>query len=211
MSQWLITPSLLNSFDYYFSFEGEPSGEGEDFVSAEQKEAEVRREFLQTLSREKSPPNESMQAGIDFENKVRAYCDGLCLEVTPVIREIGDIVKGGGWQVTMKKPMGDYLLYAKADNVFRDTIYDLKRSNSYEVGKYQKSMQHRIEFYCSGMPKFSYLVTDDRAWWREDYANHDGIGLEIAASIQKFTGYLRHDPEARELYYGKWAALKEAA
>jgi hypothetical protein len=99
-----------------------------------------------------------------------------------------------------------FLLYGKTDVIKRDTVYDLKRSKSYEVGKYQKSAQHRIYLYCSKLPRFSYLISDDRSWWAEDYFNHDGIEGEIRQAIRQFIGYLENDPEARALYYDKWKA-----
>lgn len=207
---YLITPTLLNAFDYYVNFEGKPT-EAEDgtIITAEEKEASVREEFLNTLAREKFPPTPAMQEGVDFENRVHAYCQGAP-DDSEQVREIGDIVKGGLWQQPVKRPLDDFMLYARADVIKRDTIYDIKRPKSYEVGKYQQSTQHRIELWCTGMPKFSYLLSDGRGWWREDYFNHTGTEQEIRHAIWRFTGYLEHDPEAKKLYYGKWKALESA-
>ena len=52
MSKYLITPTLLNSFAYYT--------QDNEYKS----EAEQRQEFLQTLSRVKSEPNEAMRLGL---------------------------------------------------------------------------------------------------------------------------------------------------
>ena len=207
---YLITPTLLNAFDYYFNFVGEASGDDEEYVSAEEKEAKVRQEFLQTLRREKTERTEAMQKGIDFEERVITCCNSHDDE-SPIVREIADIVSGGHWQAVRKRELDGYLLYARADVIKRDTIYDIKRTSSYDLGKYQKSMQHRIEFFCTGIPNFSYLISDERSWWREDYSNHAGIENEIREAIRNFTGYLENDPAAKELYYGKWKALEAQA
>jgi hypothetical protein len=191
----LITPSLLNSFRYYFSYEGE-------------NEIDVRNDFLRTLSRQPSQPNEAMQKGIDFENRVQSYCNGVGIE-TGSAKQIGDIVKGGLWQYALKKPLGDFLLYARADVIKADTIYDIKTAKTYDLGKYQGSMQHRIEFYCSDLPKFQYLVassTNDDDWWIEEYINHDKIENEIAFAIHELTEYLKNDKEASDLFYSKWGS-----
>lgn len=208
---YLITPTLLNSFAYYFGYEAEASGEDEEYVSAEQKEAKARAEFLSTLRREQFEKSEAMLAGIAFEDRVRAYCNGAP-DDSPVVQEIGDICKGGVWQQSVKRVLdGQYLLYGKLDVMKRDTIIDIKRTKSYELGKYQSSLQHRIYFYCTGLPNFRYLVSDERSWWSEDYFNHTGIEQEIRDAIRKLIGYLEHDPEAKAIFYDKWKALEVQA
>lgn len=202
---YLITPTLLNSFLYYKNYEAEASGEGEEFVSAEQKEAEARQGFLETLMRDEFTPTPSMLKGREFEDDIFRYCktgngDG-------VIREIGDIVKGGEWQARCKKKLDGFLLYAKADVIKRDTIYDIKYTSSYDVGKFYGSMQHRIEFFCTGIPKFSYLISNTRDWWREDYVNHHGVEQEIRLCIREWMSYLERDPEAAELFHSRWKSL----
>lgn len=194
----LVTPSLLNSFRYYFDCENDEDGA-------------VRADFLRTLTREKSEPNEAMQKGIDFENTIKIYCErrDICNEdgisqVTDAISAIGEICKNGLWQQAVKSEFGDYLLYGKTDVIKRDTIIDIKRTENYDIGKYQPSMQHRIYLYCTKLPKFSYLISNERDWWREDYFYHDGIEQEIKDAIHEFIGYLENDAEAKALFYDKW-------
>lgn len=207
----LITPSLLNSFAYYLTYETELTiADGENNVTIEQKEAAVREEFLNTLRRVRTAPTESMQKGIDLEDRIRAYCDGA-QEDDRVIIEIGNTVKGGGWQQVVKRELDGFLLYGKVDVMKTDTLHDIKFTGSYDLGKFQKSAQHRIYFYCSGLPKFSYHVTDGRYVWREDYANHAGIEHEIRTLIREFTGYLENDSYAKELYYANWKSFDRAA
>ena len=113
----LVTPSLLNSFLYYTDYD---VGFSENDLTDN-----VRKDFLRTLSRTKSEPTEAMQKGIDFENEVYSICNGNNSDCKPAI-EIANIVKGGLWQQTLKKEFGQYLLYARADVVKADTIYDIK-------------------------------------------------------------------------------------
>jgi hypothetical protein len=202
MTKYLITPSLLNSYQYYIQ---------DEFKSP----ADSRADFLKTLSREKFEPNEAMQKGIDFENDIKAKCDGYILldgEENPdyetVCGEITGIVKGGLWQQTCKKELQignqEFLLYGKMDVVKRDTIYDIKYTRNYELGKFLDSAQHLIYLYCTGLPKFQYLISDGKDYWIEDYHNHINIENEIKSKISDFLGYLENDKEAKELFKTKW-------
>lgn len=204
MTKYLITTSLLNSFHWYLK---------ESFTKTE---AEQRQEFLQTLRREKTEPNEAMQMGIDFENNIKQICDENLfdseIEVIDSIPqcelEIADIVKNGLWQQTVKKDLkignSEFLLYGRTDVIKRDTIFDIKFTSNYELGKFQDSSQHLIYLYCSDLPKFSYLISDGKDWWREDYFNHAGIGGEIKSKVSEFLDYLEGDKEAKELYFNNW-------
>ena len=120
MTKYLITPSLLNSYQYYIN---------DEFKSP----ADSRADFLKTLSKEKFVPNEAMQKGIFFEDSINDYCkDPLYINVKSNVRStihlnffsdkepcyywdcvksIGDIVKGGLWQQTCKK---SYILATKS-------------------------------------------------------------------------------------------------
>jgi hypothetical protein len=186
---WLVTPTLINSFEFYRSYEGED-------------EAGKRQEFLNTLKRERFEPNEAMKKGIAFEAAIENYC--TTGEGEGVVKEIGDIVNGGLWQEAVSKPFGDYLLYGKTDVIKADTIYDIKYTSSYDLGKFQNSIQHRIYLFCSGLPKFSYLISSGQEWWKEDYNNHSAIQHEINEKLKEFSSYLERDAEAGDLYYSKW-------
>ena len=234
MTKYLITPSLLNSFSWYLK---------ESFTKTE---AEQRQEFLQTLRREKTPTTEAQQRGLDFEEKIKFYCEhnsfkgpatysGVILyedldtrsdyeqhiiytkiakhdiplfQIDYVVKKVGDIVKGGLWQETVKKDLTvgnqEFLLYGRTDVIKRDTIFDIKFTSNYELGKFQDSSQHLIYLYCSDLPKFSYLISDGKDWWREDYFNHAGIEDEIKTKISEFLSYLENDNEAKDLFQLKW-------
>ena len=192
----LITPSLLDSFHYYMSVD-----DSEDWAPA------VREDFLRTLRRERSAPNEAMQAGIDFEAAIQKFDDAVNLsaadEDTP-IAHFAQIVSGGFWQEAVKKQLGNYLLYGKIDVIKGDTAYDIKRTSNYETGKYYGSAQWRTYLLCTGLPKFEYLISDGRYMWKESYSNNDNIEAELRGQINEFEQYLKNDPVARELYETNW-------
>lgn len=203
MTKYLITPTLLNSFQYYIQ---------DEYKSP----ADSRADFLRTLSRERFEPNQAMQKGIDFEDKIMrmATLNFLPAEFNDeqdlVVESIANIVKGGLWQQTVKKDLTvgnqEFLLYGKCDVVKRDTIYDIKFTSNYEVGKFSDSAQHLIYLYCLDLPKFQYLVSDGGEYWVEDYHNHAGIENEIKSKISDFMGYLENDQEAKEMFFTKWGS-----
>jgi hypothetical protein len=196
MSKYLITPSLLNSYAYYIQDEWKSP-------------TESRADFLKTLSREKFDPNEAMQKGIDFENEVFGYCSlDKELPIVNPMTEIGDIVKGGLWQQSVKKEIKvgnqEFLLYGRTDVIKRDTVYDIKFTSNYELGKFLDSSQHLIYLFCSDLPNFSYLISDGKDWWREDYVNDGNVENRIKSMISDFMGYLENDKEAKEMFLTKW-------
>lgn len=203
MTKYLITPTLLNSFQYYIQ---------DEYKSP----ADSRADFLRTLSRERFEPNEAMQKGIDFENEIKTIADKFIelkiedYEAKSNLFKIADIVKGGLWQQTCKKDLTignqEFLLYGKCDVIKRDTIYDIKFTSNYELGKFLDSAQHLIYLYCLDLPKFQYLVSDGEEYWVEDYHNHAGIEDEIKSKISDFLSYLENDKEAKEMFFTKWGS-----
>jgi hypothetical protein len=200
MTKYLITPTLINSFQYYIN---------DEFKSP----ADSRADFLKTLSKEKFEPNEAMQKGIDFEEEIFQQCClekevGKKLTSDPICDAIVKIVKGGLWQETCKKELKignqEFLLYGKMDVIKRDTIYDIKYTSNYELGKFLGSAQHLIYLYCTGLPKFKYLVSNGKDLWIEDYFNNVNIENEIKSKINDFLSYLENDSEAKNLFETKW-------
>ena len=203
MTKYLITPSLINSYTYYIQDEWKSP-------------ADSRADFLRTLSREKFEPNEAMAKGIDFEDKILRMATLNLLpaefddEQDRIVEEIAKIVKGGLWQESVKKELKignqEFLLYGRTDVIKRDTIYDIKFTSNYELGKFLDSSQHLIYLYCSGLPNFSYLISDGKDWWREDYHNHAGVEDEIKSKVSDFLSYLENDKESKEMFINKWGS-----
>ena len=165
MSRFLLTPTLYNSWKYYMSVDPD-------------KEPQKREEFLATLERRGFEPTPAILKGQAFEEEVRAQSEGRLESKSPVVQELGEIVKGGLWQQKLSGEImvGDrkVLLYGIADVIKKDTIKDIKRVSTYTEGKCLDSMQHLIYLYLSGLPKFRYLVAygsgeAPRDWAAEDY------------------------------------------
>jgi hypothetical protein len=228
VSKYLITPSLLNSYAYYIQDEWKSP-------------ADSRADFLKTLSRERFEPNQAMQKGIDFEDDIQQACEkrfrpkhkitsitgcphgeGGDVEYSneydnysKVVMSLSDIVKGGLWQESVKKELKignqEFLLYGRTDVIKRDTIYDIKFTSKYDLGKFSSSSQHLIYLYCSDLPKFSYLISDGKEWWKEDYANDNNIENKLKSMISDFMGYLENDKEAKEMFLTKWKSKNHNA
>lgn len=227
MTKYLITPTLLNSYEYYIQ---------DEFKSL----ANSRADFLKTLSKEKFEPNQAMQKGIDFENDVLDACNNNLvanyLKIEPrfvelildngvfltsdmkeravmkqyihCVENVANIVNSGLWQESVKKDLQignqEFLLYGRTDVIKRDTVYDIKYTGIYELGKFLNSAQHLIYLYCTGLPKFKYLISNGKDFWQEDYLNNGNIENEIKSKINDFLSYLENDSEAKNLFETKW-------
>ena len=196
MTSYLITPTLLNSLKYYL---------GSDYAN--------REDFLKTLSRKKFEPNEAMQKGIDFENTLECICNGGITNIEnykEVFREFSKILKGGYWQESVTKEIEvagtRILLYGRCDVIKGDTVYDIKYTKNYNLGKFQESTQHLIYMFCSGLDKFKYLVSDLESYWIEEYVKQSDIEDKLRSEVIQFFDYLNRDKEAKELFYSKWKA-----
>lgn len=202
MTKYLITPSLLNSYQYYIQ---------DEFKSP----ADSRADFLKTLAKVKTETTPAQQKGIDFENDINQLTNNLVSTLNDKSQEyircvinIANIVNSGLWQQTCKKELKignqEFLLYGRTDVIKRDTIYDIKFTSNYELGKFYNSSQHRIYLYCLGLPKFQYLISDGKEYWIEDYHSHEGIEDELKGMIGNFMGYLENDKEAKQMFLTKW-------
>lgn len=203
MTKYLITHSLLSSLSWYLK------------ESSTKTDEQQRQEFLQTLKRVKNEPNENMALGLKFEADIKAKCDGYFLlaeEKNPyyedICADLTKVIKGGIWQHATKKELSvngyNILLYGRCDVIKADTVYDIKYTSSYELGKYQDSGQHWIYLYCTDLPKFSYLISDGKEWWREDYYADNSLENKVKANISDFLNYLNNDKEAKELFLTNW-------
>jgi hypothetical protein len=135
-----ITKTLLDSWNYMFD-------------CAEGQEDNAREEFLTTLKREQTPPNEAQQAGLDFEHLVMEIAEGRFVPewvgdgtVNSVsgeamgydkypknyagAKKIAEIVQGGQWQVHVDTNLTvdgrDFWLHGFCDVVKAGVIYDVK-------------------------------------------------------------------------------------
>lgn len=193
--RYLLTPSLHNSYKWYLK--------GEDADKAS---------FLDTLNKKGFVQTEAMMNGITFENNVRAVAEGKEQQGEDrwmaCVNEVAQIVKGGLWQQAVKLPIQacgmDFLLYGKMDVWKRDTIYDIKFTGSYEIGKFRDSVQHGLYMVCTGIRKFKYLITDGRNVYQEDYYGEQDTLNNLIGEMAGMVNFIMADPDFKEAYQRNW-------
>ncbi len=210
--RYLITQSLLSAWLYQYD-------------CAEGYEEEARESFLKTLRREPIEPSEAMERGIAFEDAVyetirgndtarSAYImqwskrgeevqEGCC--ILDLAEELGD----GTYQLTAYKEETiageDFLLMAKCDWVKAGTIYDCKRVEHYDVGKYYNSPQHPMYLAVIDTARaFEYKICDGKDIYTERYTRAD-IPQTIEGIITQFTASMKSE-ELWETYTKLWGA-----
>lgn len=197
MTRLLITPSLYSAYVYYTDTE---------FLSDE-AEAAARQDFIDCLNKV-SKTNEILQRGINFENSVKAVCDGLLAEPMENAADVAEVIgKGGMWQEKLSKDLGGvYLMYGRADVIKGDTIYDIKRVNKYDCPKYGKSIQHLVYMYCSGLPNFKYVISDGRNVYCEDYNYTADLQGTLMYKVDSMVDFINMSPEFAEPFHKNWIA-----
>lgn len=194
MDRYLITPSLLNSWIYYMDYESDDK----------EKELKQRDSFIKTLNKE-FETNRAIEFGKEFEEDVFKACDGKRFGFSG---EVADIVAGGTWQMPCSKQYKNFLLYGRMDVVKGNTIYDIKTTSNYDVGKFKDSAQHKLYLYCTGLERMKYLVVE--VYHGIDEIKLKGLSIEeytdrnIEPTVDGFINWLDVDQECKDLYYKNW-------
>jgi len=231
VSKYLMTTSLLNSFAYYIQDEWKSPAESRaDFLktlSREKFEANLNMQkgidfednikfYCETgFFKGMGVTIDDSELDLRHEHEIHIIYEKEIVKhnkpefaIDYVVKDIGDIVKSGLWQQSVKKEIKvgnqEFLLYGRTDVIKRNTIYDIKFTSNYELGKFLDSSQHLIYLYCTGLPNFSYLISDGEDWWREDYHNHEQVKDQIKSKIADFMSYLENDFEAKQMFLTKW-------
>lgn len=196
---YLITPSLLNSFNYYRSVE-------------EDSEAAERLKILSVFKREKSEPTPQMLFGQQFEDDVRDICGTVSTdeEYLKCVNQVRGIVMGGTWQMPCSKKYKDYLLYGRMDVVRGPVIFDIKTTSYYDIGKYRDSAQHRLYLACTGLERCVYIVAEVYRGAEgaiiESLSTEEYTQRDIEPMVDDFIADLEHDQELKTLYLENWKA-----
>lgn len=203
MSRYLMTHSLLSSWLYAIK---------EDPFEDATTERDHYAEFLDVLNRVPTPTTEAMQNGIDFEDTVMSFVNGvpnLGGKWDDAAERIARIVRGGQFQYKAKKTVTvggiRFLLYGRLDVLKAGTIYDIKFSKSYDRGKYFSSTQHPL--YLKLIPEareFTYLISNGTDVCTETYTPSET--RSIFPVISDFTDWLV-DHDLWKIYAEKWKAL----
>lgn len=190
-NSWLVTPSLYSKY-YWYAIR--------DYGTTE--------DFLKVLRREKTPTTESQQAGIDFEDKIRAVCEGREeAKEGSIIEEIANFVKGGFWQVRVKREFDSNLLYGRADVITPSMIYDIKLTSSYDLGQYDYSIQHLLYMYCSGIPHFKYLISDGKRVYVEEHSWSNTSLDTLKSRIYEMLSFIECNKAFREVFNKNWSLV----
>lgn len=193
-----ITPTLLNSWLRYLN-------------ASEEDSKAAKQHFLSNLYKIPTKPTNVMYRGINFEKIVRQVSEGKAQSDNPVVNNIADIVKNGLWQVTVSKTITindfEILLYGKCDVIKENTIYDIKTTGKYIAGRYSDSIQHDIYLFCTGLPRFEYLVSDGLRLYIEEYNLNEFTESIIQERIKGFLNWLDSN-ELLNVYLEKWKTKK---
>lgn len=199
----LITPSLLNSWLYIWLSRDNVKESANDAICLEDKQdlamQKAYDEFIGTLHREQTPPNENMLRGIQYEDD----CYKGLTDVSPII-------KGGAFQIVGKKNVVvdnvPFLMYGRLDVLKNGIIYDIKRVTRYATQKYLHSAQHG--FYLDLFPnasQFTYLAFDGNKLHQETY--YRGQYKPTEAILSDFIQWLREN-NLWDVYASLWASKK---
>lgn len=202
--RYLMTHSLLSSWLYTMK-----ENPFEDLTTAER---DPMAEFMQTLNRDPTTPNEAMQNGIDFENMVTDITKGggdPNHNWYEAAAKVANCVRGGQLQYRARKQIEvggmTLTLYGRLDCLKAGRIADIKFSKSYDAGKYFSSTQHPTYFeLVPEALEFTYLVSNGSAVWPETYRREET--RSIYPIISDFFDWLRAQG-LMETYKKKWLAL----
>lgn len=192
-----MTPSLYSSVYWY-----------------QQMENKSADELLAYLNREEFAPNQKMIEGQEMEDEIASVCEGKCsaykYQVSPVL---AGIVKGCAWQVPFKKTydiLGGVLLSGKADCVLAPRIWDIKKTDKYEVGKYEHSIQHLFYLDALKLPYFDYLPSDGKEYWVESYHRTPETHSLLLTRVSEAIKFLLDSNTFRKPYETNWKVEEPA-
>lgn len=194
---WL-TQSLLSSWTHFLDAD---DAYADDALAS----------FLSTLRREEREATPAMQAGIDFEAAINDTVAGLPVEPVnekhdKAVAKFARICKGGQPQVPVAGQLHvsglDFQLYGVCDYVKAGVIYDIKRVQRYEYGKYLHSPQHPMYLHLlPGAAKFTYLIFNGSDTFAETYRRGDFPPIED--TIQRFINWIMKNGYIND-YFEHW-------
>lgn len=169
-----ITPTLYNSYYY--------------FVNSDSNDD---TDFLNLLSRVRTPPTQLMLDGIKFEEDVYCAIRTSNMSFDPLITEIAEICKNGVIQYKLSRTLTDNIeVHGIADVVTPTRIYDIKKVKSYSLGKYMNSIQHLIYMFATEINEFEYLICDGSTVYREFYKYNEEEHNKLISNINTMIDFI---------------------
>jgi len=207
-NEFLLTPSLLNSYLYYKESEYEDS----------------RESFLRAISRDSFEGNIYTAIGNKFENNVAGIDPPAQEDFTlhnpeewyRAVEDFKKIVQGGANEVKGSKKIhykdNTYVIYGREDWVKADTCIDIKTTQNYrEFPKFSRNAGTFMYPFIFDTPKMVFLIMEYsltvknevnvKSTIREDYVRDDDKMFEM---VYDFVDYLEIDKEAERLFKKNW-------
>ena len=210
---WKVTPSLYSAWLFF----AKPQ-----FDRTEEQELAARAEFIRILRKEPAAPSDAMRRGTLFEDLIMQNIRGGQIiipedcdeEGKPLLtdgdricaNQIAMMCREGIFQVKdgRELPSGNYI-YGVADCLMLNGIFDFKRTESYEMGKYIKSIQHWAYMYIWDMQQFNYLVGDGSPEpFIEPYNWNDKSLALLEGRICEMIYWINCDEELRNIFAEGW-------
>ena len=204
----LITPSILDSYDWYVS------------CPAHFKESALQQ-ISDALNRKPWDPSPAILRGMNFEKMVCANLDDISLEDfmkkfeghSPNMDIFWKKCRTGRQQAKVSKTINidgvDYYMYGKRDIAFADKTIDIKTTGDFKSPKYYLTRnQHPLYIACSGIEPFEYLIAeydDVSGKCVEVYEIEATMEVEAALEriinkIREFVSFLKTDDELMKAY-----------
>ncbi len=213
MMALLITPTLLNSYDWLQKCP--PSWKERAYT-----------DIMNTLNREPWKPNRAVRMGIDFENKVYANANRTDLEKLNASENFIKIckrVKGFDFQKSTKLIVNvdgeDYCCFGRLDCYSKDEIIDIKTTANFGGNaKYLSGWQHKFYTALEQIRRFTYLVAEwenaelenfiikdvHEVLYELDLNEVESVIHEIKDHIRAFIDYVNFDDGMKEAYYTRY-------
>ena len=191
MNKYLITPTLYNSWYYYM------------------KSEQTLEDFLKILSKEPFEKTEAILKGLNFEEAIYEIDTvGLTNKVDKseleCAKEIANIINNGYWQQSASKKIENFVLYGKADVIKGNHIYDIKRVSSYELGKYEDSIQHKLYMEIFDISNFTYLICDGNNIYKEYYSRKNDNLDDILSKVKEMLNWFIQTPQLFSVFDDNW-------
>ena len=204
----LITPSILDSYDWYINCPP-------NFKTA------AFQQISDSLNRKPWDPTPAILRGMAFEKMVCQNLDDISRidfltkfeGHSPNVGKFWDKCRGGRQQAKVAKTINvdgvDYYLYGKRDIAFSDKTIDIKTTGDFKGPKsYLTKNQHALYIACTDIEPFEYLIAeydDVKGICAEVYEVDATMDRELAmtkvvAKIQEFIAFLTTDEELLKAY-----------
>lgn len=196
-----ISPTFLDSFAYYIDCDDQ------------YQSLTARKELISRLRGEPCEVSEAMEKGIKLETDIQSAINGLYPEpkiktdYNYCVSDIANEVQDSLCQVEVKYQLEpNVIVWGYIDFLKRNRIVDVKYTKSYDIGKYNNRNQHLVYLLAlkdTGIKHFSYLISDLKRVYREDYDYTPQMETTLKANVREFLDYLENDNEMKQAFMEK--------